>query len=264
VLGMAEAMLPPDSVPAKILKDLDFEVSNSDDVISFGIKVKDECNNFFVLAILASLEAYYHRLNQKFVLGVELKHDLHTLFTAGKPLHQLITDGLYIFAHLETNCSDLLKTAFNKLAEIAHAKPLKALIATVLQKNFHFDITLPEVDGKDFLPPELGSMDTTSALPMIQMATMGVKPIIENPPVPTLATLTDLGINNLKCNFSFTYKFAEVMLTFHFKTSGVKELLGFWDKKIKRILWMHIFFIHYFSWNFMIKSFIIIYYEQTW
>jgi len=97
---MAEAMLPPDSVPAKILKDLDFEVTGSDDVISFGIKVKDDCNNFYVLAILASLETYYHRLNQKIHVGIELKHDLHSLFTPGKNLTELITDGLYIFAHV--------------------------------------------------------------------------------------------------------------------------------------------------------------------
>jgi len=51
--------------------------------------------------------------------------------------------------------------------------------------------------------------------------------MLENPPVPTLATLTELGKTNLKCNFSFSYKLAEVMITFHFKTSGVKELLGF-------------------------------------
>jgi len=132
VLGMAQAMLPPDSAPAKILNDLDFEVSNSDDVISFGVRVKDDCTNFFVLAILGSLEAYYHRLNQKFHFGVELKHDLHTLFTPGKPLSQLITDGLYIFAHLETNCADLIKTAFYKLIEVTHAKALKPLIATIL------------------------------------------------------------------------------------------------------------------------------------
>jgi len=55
-------MLPPDSVPAKILKDIDFEVSHSDEVISFGIKVKDDCDNFFVLAALVTLESYYHRL----------------------------------------------------------------------------------------------------------------------------------------------------------------------------------------------------------
>jgi len=54
-----------------------------------------------------------------------------------------------------------------------------------------------------------------------------VKPMIDNPPVPMLATLTDLAKTNLKCNFSFSYKIAEVMITFHFKTSGVKELFGF-------------------------------------
>jgi hypothetical protein len=119
---MAEAMLPPDSVPAKILKDIEFEVSSSDEVISFGIKVKDDCDNFFVLAVLVSLEAYYHRLQQYAHFGVELKHDLHSLFTEGKSLTSLITDGLYIFAHIKTNCSEVLKTGLYEFAEKAHLK----------------------------------------------------------------------------------------------------------------------------------------------
>jgi len=53
---MAGAMLPPDSVPAKILKDLEFEVSHSDEVISFAIKIKDDCDNFFVLSTLVQFE----------------------------------------------------------------------------------------------------------------------------------------------------------------------------------------------------------------
>jgi len=51
--------------------------------------------------------------------------------------------------------------------------------------------------------------------------------MIENPPVPILAPLTDIGKNNLKCNFSLSFKFAEAILTVHFKTGGIKELLGF-------------------------------------
>jgi hypothetical protein len=56
LLEMAGAMLPPDSVPAKILKDLEFEVSHSDEVISFAIKIKDDCDNFFVLSTLVQFE----------------------------------------------------------------------------------------------------------------------------------------------------------------------------------------------------------------
>jgi len=82
-------------------------------------------------------------------------------------LTELITDGLYIFGHLTTNCSDIIKTALHKLCEVNHAKPLKWLVSTFLQKNFHFNITLPEVHAKDFLPPEVGQMDTSMALPLM-------------------------------------------------------------------------------------------------
>jgi len=73
---MAEGMLPPDSAPAKILKDLDFEISPTENGVSLGIKVKDDCDNFFVLSLLSVMDAYYHRLHQSLHLGVELKHDL--------------------------------------------------------------------------------------------------------------------------------------------------------------------------------------------
>jgi len=71
---------------------------------------------------LASLEAYYHRLHQFLHFGIELKHDLHSLFTDGKLLTELITDGFYIFAHVKTNCSDIMRTGLNEYADKAHLK----------------------------------------------------------------------------------------------------------------------------------------------
>jgi len=159
-----------------------------------------------------------------------LKHDLHSLFTEGKSLTSLITDGLYIFAHIKTNSSEVLKTGLYEFAEKAHLKKLKSLFALFLQKNFHFDVTLPEVNVADFLSgdiQQMAGMTTSMALPMIQGGAGSITPMLENPPVPTLATLTDLGKTNLKCNFSLSFKVAEAILTFHFKTSGIKELLGF-------------------------------------
>jgi len=44
-------MIPRDG-PGKLLNDLEFEVTSSDDIISVGIKVKDDSDNFFVLSIL--------------------------------------------------------------------------------------------------------------------------------------------------------------------------------------------------------------------
>jgi len=125
-------MLPADSVPAKILADIDFEVSNSDEVISFGIKVKDDCDNFFVLATLVSFETLYHRFQQYIHVGFEIKHDLASLFLPNKPLSQLITDGLYIFAHVKTNSADLFKTAIFEWLDKLHLKPAKAAVATFL------------------------------------------------------------------------------------------------------------------------------------
>jgi len=74
---MAQGMLPPDHPASKILKDLDFEVSPTETGVSFGIRVKDDCDNFFVLSLLSVMDAYYHRLHQNLHLGVELKHDLN-------------------------------------------------------------------------------------------------------------------------------------------------------------------------------------------
>jgi len=51
--------------------------------------------------------------------------------------------------------------------------------------------------------------------------------MIDNPPLPFLATVTDLAKNNLKFNFSFSIKIGEALLTFHAKTGGVKRILGY-------------------------------------
>jgi hypothetical protein len=58
------------------------------------------------------------------------------------------------------------------------------------------------------------------------MGAASITPMLDNPPIPTLATPIELGKNNLKCNFSFSIKIAELIFTVHFKTSGIKELLG--------------------------------------
>jgi len=56
--------------------------------------------------------------------------------------------------------------------------------------------------------------------------------MIDNPPLPFLATVTDLAKNNLKFNFSFSIKIGEALLTFHAKTGGVKRILGYdWLKQ---------------------------------
>jgi len=68
---------------------------------------------------------------------------------------------------------------------------------------------------------------TSAILPMIQMGAESVKPMIDNPPLPFLTTLVDLAKNNLKTNFSLSVKLGEALLTIHFKTGGVKKLLGY-------------------------------------
>jgi len=73
----------------------------------------------------------------------------------------------------------------------------------------------------------VGEMQTTEVLPMIQMGAGSVTPMIDNPPLPFLTALVDLGKNNLKLNFSLSIKIGEALLTFHAKTAGVKKLLGY-------------------------------------
>jgi hypothetical protein len=62
---------------------------------------------------------------------------------------------------------------------------------------------------------------------MAQMIAGPVQQQLENPPLPILAPLVELGKTNLKTNFSLSFKIAEGLLTFHFKTSGIGKLLGY-------------------------------------
>jgi len=79
-----------------------------------------------------------------------LKNDLTSLFTAGKSLSSIVTDGLYIFGHLKTNSSEVIKTGLYAWLDKIRAKDAKPVISMFLQKNFNFNITLPEVNLKDF------------------------------------------------------------------------------------------------------------------
>jgi len=107
-------------------------------------------------------------------------------------------------------------------------KELKPMVSLVLQKGFNFAVTLPEVNALDFVAPdhELTQMTTSAIAPMLEQQSGGVKMMLENPPLPFLGTLVEQGKTNLQCNFSVTAKVAESLVTVHFKTAGVKEILG--------------------------------------
>jgi len=198
-------------------------------VISIGIKIKEECDNFFILSTLVSLEQYYHHFQQSFHIGIELKHDINSLFGESKKLTSLITDGLWVFAHLKTNYNDYYKTFVQKLAEKSPSlMPLNAAVQVFLQKNFNLQLTLPDLNlvdicGKNCCGDAL-NMDTSVIEMMAPMAIGPVAAIMANPPNEMLGTLIDLTKDNLRCNFSISFKVAEAVFTTHFKTSGVKEL----------------------------------------
>jgi hypothetical protein len=108
---MASAMLPPDNPASQLLALIDYEVTNADDVISVGIKVKDDCTHYLLVFFLIIVEEYYHAVHSYLHAGVELNNDLTSLFTEGKSLTSLITDGAWAFVHLKTNSVELIKTA---------------------------------------------------------------------------------------------------------------------------------------------------------
>jgi hypothetical protein len=230
-LEMASALLPPDSVPAKILNAIDIEVTNDDAVVSIGIRVKEDCDNFFVLATLVTFEQYYHHFQQYLHVGVELKHDLHSLFGEPRKLTTLLTDGLWIFAHLKTNYNEFYKTYLTKLAEKAPSfAPINAAVQLFLQKNFNLQLNLPEINIADICGTnccgDALQMDTSIVGMMLPMVTGPVTPMIQNPPNEMATTAVDLFKDNLRCNFSFSIKMAEAIFTTHFKTSGLKEIFA--------------------------------------
>jgi len=107
---------------------IDFEVTNADDVISVGIKVKDDSIFYPIIFFLIQVEEYYHAVHQDLHAAVELNNDLSSLFTSGKSLTSLVTDGAYAFAHLKTNNGDLIKALLD-----AFLKPAAPIAAKFLE-----------------------------------------------------------------------------------------------------------------------------------
>jgi len=184
---------------------------------------------------LIIVEEYYHAVHQDFHAAVELNNDLSSLFTSGKSLTSLITDGAYAFAHLKTNNSELVKTLIDSFL-----KPAKPVAEKFLEDGFNLQLTKSAEEALTLCNSACGEacqeftgLTTDAILPMAQMTLEGVKPMIDNPPMPFLQTLVDLAKNNLKTNFSLSFKIAEGLFTVHFKTGGVKQLLGYW------VLWDH-------------------------
>jgi len=106
---MAKAMLPPG--PNKLLQDLEYEVTSEGEVISLGIKLKDDCHNIQLIILLTALEMIYNKTHQYLHLALELNNDLNTLFEE-KSLQSVFTDGALAFAHLKTNSASLIQTLF--------------------------------------------------------------------------------------------------------------------------------------------------------
>jgi len=228
---MAGAFYSPDRREMKILGMIDFEVTHDDAIVSIVIKVKDDCENIDLLAILTTMEQNYHHFQQYIHIGVELKHDLKSLLGDPMPISNFITDGCWMFAHLKTNYSDFYKEFVNKKFDTAspQLKPLNSLLQLLLQKNFNLALTLPELKLDSILstlgvPSDVLAMDSSIVQMMVPQLFGPFAKIFTDLPNELAQTAVTLLKENLQCNFSVSIKLAEAIFTFHVKTAGVNEL----------------------------------------
>jgi len=226
---MIEAMCPKDSVPRQFLENVEIEVSNDEEVVSVGFKLKEDSDNLRSLIVLAAFERLKQNLHSDIHVALELKHDLHSLFGESKKLTSLITDGLLLFAHVKTNSPEFYKTVLDILLELdKKLEPAVVLLKTFFQREFNFSIGLDELNLASICGNncEELNLDTSilSAEPI--KSNLGqVAAMMQNPPMPILGEVADLLTTQLKANFSCTLKLSEFVLTFHVKTAGVKELI---------------------------------------
>jgi len=216
------------------LDNVDIEVSNDEEVVSIGIKLKEDSDNLKTLLVLSVFEQLHHNLQTDIHAGIELKHDLHSLLGEQKLLTSLFTEGIWAFAHVKTNSNEFYKTIIEEIAkEQPSLRPIAVAINTFLQKEFNFSIGMDELNLANICGTSCNEiLFDTSILdtPNLKQKLSQVASMIKNPPKPIFGQITELLASQFKANFSCSIKLSEFVLTVHFKTSGIKELLEKYSK----------------------------------
>jgi len=229
--GFAEAMLPPESPILRFLKDSEIEVTHDEEIVSIGIKFKDDCDSPTFLQTLLMAEKYYQHFQFFAHFGIEFKHDINSIFGESKKLTSLVTDGVWLFAHMKTNYDDVLKTIMPKLSALLPPKvldPIYAIVQVFFQKDFNFQLKMDELNLEEVVDQNYVEVFAVDTATLSSLALYGLSPVaavIKNPPIPLIAGLVEILKSYCKANFSLSIFVAETVCTLHLKTSGVKELI---------------------------------------
>lgn len=172
-----------------------------------------------------------HGSNSVFEFG--LKHDFTTLKNSeGGFLEQLIAGVLFdLKVTLDKGIVPTLRN--NVLGGYEGAenipKPLKRLLLLTLLQDSKVELNIKNPTQDDllnFIPPELSQIlfanfnDLLSQAKLMQPAA-----ILEN--LPILPQVVEFIKENLQANFTFVAKTPKGLVTVHFKSSGIKEVVEF-------------------------------------
>ena len=172
-----------------------------------------------------------HGLNSVFEFG--LKNDFTTLKNPqGSILEQFIA-GVFLDLKVTLDKGIVPTLRNNVLGGYEGAenipKPLKRLLLLTLLQDSKVELNIKnptQDDLSNFIPPELSQIlfanfnDLLSQAKLMQPAA-----ILEN--LPILPQVVEFIKENLQANFTFVAKTPKGLVTVHFKSSGIKEVVEF-------------------------------------
>jgi len=167
-----------------------------------------------------------------------LKHDLKTIFTKSKydeaSLLTLILEGLLVHFHLKCNSQVPKQLTQLYLAQFAEyhlvPKQVKQVILLALLTNSKFDLNFNPADKEtlDRVLTNLG-LGEVSGFKLFdtlkQIRDTGVGDMLEA--LPAAKQAVEFAKENLKANFTIGVRGPKSLLTAHFKTDGVKEIVHY-------------------------------------
>jgi len=236
-LELLRAMvLKPNTPEVHFVNSLKFEYSQDHESVTLAIHSEHKFAQF----VLDYIQVFWGKFNIEKIRGyahVQLSflNDFHPLTSDNKDdrdVIKVVKAGGAFTAELSTNADKLLKRLLRPKNSYNVSPPLVAALL-FFQKGSRVDIGAEELDFDVFTPkegskpvPQLDLFGEGPGSDIIQTIKGGYD-AVQQMPLPIIADVVDLLENHLLANVHVSVNTPHIFASFHFKTSGIKEL---WTK----------------------------------
>jgi hypothetical protein len=228
LVQLASAMIP---FSQTYIDDLKIEVKHEGDTVFLTLVFKDDFEISHLLFYIAVQDRIFGTHKSNAEVSIEAKHDFNSLLGESKEIIKLVTEGLKIHFHLQTDSTEASLNVIETIPFLTDFKEFGALATLFVQKDFNLSFSIGDLKFKEVVQKLLipGSADilefnTGTVQQILPMAAGPAIEMIKNPPMPILTEVHDFFLNHIEANFSVTLKLPILLMTVEVKTGGIKEV----------------------------------------